>query len=196
MCSPSSPQIMTHRQLIRLSKSVAIPKTSHRLHRLSPSLLHQCEHSTPLTTLGSHRQTRRLHTFHQLHQVSPSLFHQSEHPTPVTGLLGSYRQPKRPHKQFSLSFDAARISSVPPPPSFIDSGDNEEDVAIPDPPTNCCMSGCANCVWLDYAEELAKLYSDGGRAAEKVLKAIEDPSLRIFMSIELREKLKAEDNEH
>ncbi len=53
-------------------------------------------------------------------------------------------------------------------------------------------------MWLDYAEELATLYSDGGRAAEKVLKAIEDPSLRIFMSIELREKLTSdnEDEKH
>ena len=52
------------------------------------------------------------------------------------------------------------------------------------------MSGCANCVWISYAEELAGVYRDGGRAGEKVLEAIQDPSLRIFISLELREKFR------
>ena len=67
-----------------------------------------------------------------------------------------------------------------------ESGESE----LPPPPTDCCMSGCANCVWVSYAEELARLYRDGGRAAEQVLQAVQDPSLRIFLSLELREKLK------
>ncbi len=66
----------------------------------------------------------------------------------------------------------------------------EGEVTIPDPPTTCCMSGCANCVWIDYAKELAAIYKDGGLAAEKVMKSIEDPSLKIFLSLELREALK------
>lgn len=68
-----------------------------------------------------------------------------------------------------------------------------ESVTIPDPPTNCCMSGCANCVWITYAQELVAIYKDGGRAAEKVMKAIDDPSLKIFISLELKELL--EDSE-
>lgn len=66
----------------------------------------------------------------------------------------------------------------------------EDDFELPPPPTDCCMGGCARCVWVLYAEELAQLYKDGGRAAEKVLEAIEDPSLKIFLSLELREKFK------
>ena len=67
------------------------------------------------------------------------------------------------------------------------SAENAEDTEIPDPPTNCCMSGCANCVWIDYAHELASIYRDGGRAAERVMTAIEDPSLKIFLNLELKE---------
>lgn len=72
------------------------------------------------------------------------------------------------------------------------SADNEEeeeedDVAIPDPPANCCMSGCANCVWIEYGQELARLYRDGGRAAERVMRAVEDPGMRIFLSLELKQ---------
>lgn len=71
----------------------------------------------------------------------------------------------------------------------VEEEEQEEDVDIhlPDPPTTCCMSGCANCVWIEYAKELAVLYKDGGQAAEKVMKAIEDPSLKIFLSLELRD---------
>ena len=57
------------------------------------------------------------------------------------------------------------------------------------------MSGCANCVWIEYAQELAVLYKDGGKAAEKVMKTIKDPSLKIFLSLELREKLPSSDEE-
>ena len=73
---------------------------------------------------------------------------------------------------------------------------SEDTVLLPDPPTTCCMSGCANCVWIEYAKELAALYKDGGKAAEQVMKAIEDPSLKIFMSLELREKLPSNEEEY
>ena len=68
---------------------------------------------------------------------------------------------------------------------------DDDDVVLPPPPTDCCMSGCARCVWLLYADELASIYRDGGKAAEKVLDAIDDPSLKIFLSLELREKLQS-----
>jgi hypothetical protein len=55
------------------------------------------------------------------------------------------------------------------------------------------MSGCANCVWITYAQELAQLYKDSGRAAESVMNAIDDPSLKMFLNLELKEKLNGED---
>lgn len=49
------------------------------------------------------------------------------------------------------------------------------------------MSGCANCVWIQYAESIAKLM-DGNteRVRELVLQKIEDPNLKMFLSIELK----------
>ena len=65
--------------------------------------------------------------------------------------------------------------------------ESEGITIIPDPPTNCCMSGCANCVWISYAQELADIYKDGGKASEEVMKAIDDPGLKIFLSFELKD---------
>lgn len=55
----------------------------------------------------------------------------------------------------------------------------------PDPPTTCCGTGCANCVWIVYAEELREYYKDGGEQAKKAIEKIDDPSLKMFIKLEL-----------
>ncbi|KAK3866751.1 hypothetical protein Pcinc_027735 [Petrolisthes cinctipes] len=63
------------------------------------------------------------------------------------------------------------------------------DAAPPAPPTTCCMSGCHNCVWIEYADSLARHYRDGGvEACRKIEKEIEDPSLRAYILMEVRLK--------
>lgn len=49
------------------------------------------------------------------------------------------------------------------------------------------MSGCANCVYIAYAEEVTKLFRDGGHLAKEiVLESIDDPNMKSFLSMELR----------
>ncbi len=63
-------------------------------------------------------------------------------------------------------------------------------IQIPEPPTNCCMSGCANCVWLAYAQELLQIYKSSDRVTQEVLQVVKDPSIKAFLSIELADALK------
>ena len=54
------------------------------------------------------------------------------------------------------------------------------------------MSGCANCVWLDYAEEMIKAYAEKGKEVdiEDIIKEVEanidDPMMRAFIKLELK----------
>ncbi|XP_023176027.1 oxidoreductase-like domain-containing protein 1 [Drosophila hydei] len=64
---------------------------------------------------------------------------------------------------------------------------NNSDIELPPEPTTCCMSGCANCVWVEYAKTVAKILGDNDdRARELVLAKIKDPNLRVFLEMELR----------
>lgn len=67
---------------------------------------------------------------------------------------------------------------------------NYTTTPIPPPPTNCCEKGCHNCVWIKYAESLSNLYKDTGKATEEVLKQVTDPSLKAFLILELKNRLK------
>ncbi|XP_053676490.1 oxidoreductase-like domain-containing protein 1 [Anopheles nili] len=66
---------------------------------------------------------------------------------------------------------------------------------LPPEPTTCCMSGCQNCVWIQYAADLTKILNDGGdKARDIVLQKISDPSLKMFLKIELQ-NLQSEKND-
>lgn len=68
------------------------------------------------------------------------------------------------------------------------SSNNEkcEDIQIPEPPTSCCMSGCDNCVWIEYAEELSKLFKDEGERSRKIImEKVTDENMKAFLNMEL-----------
>ena len=56
------------------------------------------------------------------------------------------------------------------------------------------MSGCANCVWLDYAEEMVKYYEALGKKMElsELLNTlddnVDDPMVKAFLTMELKSK--------
>lgn len=74
--------------------------------------------------------------------------------------------------------------------------ENQEDTTSetpkqPEEPTTCCMSGCANCVWLEYAEKLSEYYKDGGeKSIKEINEKISDPNIKAYLLHELRMRMK------
>lgn len=55
-------------------------------------------------------------------------------------------------------------------------------------PTNCCMSGCANCVWIQYAERLSNTIDSTSdvNLQTAILERVQDPNMKAFLTMELR----------
>lgn len=65
--------------------------------------------------------------------------------------------------------------------------DKLDDIVLPDIPTTCCMSGCANCVWIEYANKLNEIFKDGGEKSLKIIEEkITDPNMKAFLKMELK----------
>lgn len=70
--------------------------------------------------------------------------------------------------------------------------EQKKKTEFPEEPTTCCMSGCPNCVWLDYAEKLSAYFQDGGeRAVKEISEKVQDSNVRAFLLHELRMRNKS-----
>lgn len=61
---------------------------------------------------------------------------------------------------------------------------------LPEEPATCCMSGCANCVWIEYAEQVKNqlVNCDNDEIRKMVLDKVQDSNMKAFLSIELKIK--------
>ena len=67
-------------------------------------------------------------------------------------------------------------------------------------PVACCGSGCQNCAWLQYAEEMLKFYGDSYTSPNSKdaihvsimneINKLDDENLKSFLTMELKMKLK------
>lgn len=49
------------------------------------------------------------------------------------------------------------------------------------------MSGCANCVWIEYADKLSTQLRNGSDVARSIImKEVQDTNMRSFLEMELR----------
>ncbi|XP_044020986.1 putative uncharacterized protein DDB_G0272456 [Aphidius gifuensis] len=63
--------------------------------------------------------------------------------------------------------------------------DSETDLL--EEPTTCCMSGCTNCVWIEYADKLSEKLKNSNDDVQKIImNKIQDPNMRAFLSMELK----------
>ncbi|XP_078035750.1 uncharacterized protein LOC144469401 [Augochlora pura] len=68
--------------------------------------------------------------------------------------------------------------------SEVDDSSSTDDLVEP---TNCCMSGCPNCVWIQYAEKLsAKIEKSDVNLQKLIMEKVEDPNMRAYLTMELR----------
>jgi len=83
---------------------------------------------------------------------------------------------------------SAELSGPPEIPS------TAEWLGPPEIPNTCCMSGCANCVWLDYAEEVVRYFDSRSEKVDlqvlldEVERNIQDPMIKSFIKMELKFK--------
>lgn len=65
--------------------------------------------------------------------------------------------------------------------------ESKKTAELPEEPTTCCMSGCPNCVWLEYADKLTAYFEDGGeKAIKEINKKVQDSNIKAFLLHELR----------
>lgn len=76
--------------------------------------------------------------------------------------------------------------------STYDQVQDQKQVELPETPNPdlCCMSGCENCIWVEYALKLDQYCAGQGEECLKELdRQIDDPSIRAYIRLQIRQQL-------
>ncbi|XP_038598859.1 oxidoreductase-like domain-containing protein 1 isoform X1 [Tachyglossus aculeatus] len=134
-----------------------------------------------LRTMANIRERLRCLSFPRPRSVPPA--------SPL-GTPSRHRCSRRDSRQDSAG-EACGVDDPRTDPSPVSPEEGTPQPAALPPPTNCCMSGCPNCVWVAYAEELRRRFQDGGEKALAALEEqVQDENVKAFIKMEIRLRLK------
>ncbi|TMS38850.1 hypothetical protein L596_005485 [Steinernema carpocapsae] len=87
-----------------------------------------------------------------------------------------------------LATKSPAIAEAPTACSLPASSNEQQRIPEAPGPEECCGRGCANCVWIDYADELIEVFKEGGAAkARKIIEAkVDDVNLKSYLLMELK----------
>uniref|UniRef100_A0AC34Q6N1 Oxidoreductase-like domain-containing protein n=1 Tax=Panagrolaimus sp. JU765 TaxID=591449 RepID=A0AC34Q6N1_9BILA len=106
-------------------------------------------------------------------------------------------------RRMFIRFTSTSTRTMMPAQQFKPSTATSSTFPQPPDPLSCCGSGCANCVWIQYADEISayfdqpkvqpsnahKILNKYKAVKEEMEKNVEDENLRSYLLMEIKAKL-------
>lgn len=113
--------------------------------------------------------------------------------TPYFSCIG--RRTKGDCKKESNLKDNCERVTIASRTDLVNFGTNHQSFALEPPdPTSCCGSGCANCIWIEYAAELVRHHGDRplNEVLDEIDRVVPNTSVREFVKAEIRSLTKCQ----
>ncbi|XP_032221097.2 oxidoreductase-like domain-containing protein 1 [Nematostella vectensis] len=112
----------------------------------------------------------------------------------VLGRSGHEQTPPNSQNEDPLTTSPQGVEPSPPlnTQASVPTSSKEQPPPSPPPAGLCCMSGCQNCVWLQYVDDILQYYKENKAKGKEntvkvkdILQEIPDESVRTFVKLEL-----------